>query len=176
MAYIPELETGETLVLKLAFQVSMRDMPFNFVVSNRAIYWPSTKTFAIDDAAYFKRIQNGEVVEVSVRRLPPYGLWMLAPLAVLVSAIIGYYIFTQAVIQESDKKIFYHYVLPIIVAGVLMPFAAKGRLGLEIKTHDNVYLWEAPLVFGSSARKKIQTMLDEVLDACKKSGIKTTQS
>ena len=172
MAYAPELEAGETLVLKLAFQVSINDNLFNFAISNRAIYWPRTKTFAIDDATCFKRIQNDEVVEVSAKNLTPYGLWLFAPLIVLIGAVTGYYIFTPVINHERDKSAFYHYVLPVIVAGILMPFAARGRLGLEVKTRDNVYLWKAPLVIGSAPRKKIQTMLDEVLDACKKSGIK----
>ena len=175
MAYVPELEVGETLVLKLAFQVSIKDKPFNFAISNRAIYWPSTKAFAIDDATYFKRIQNNEIIEVSAKRLTPYGLWLLAPLIVLIGAVTGYYIFAPVINHERDKSVlsvFYHYVLPVIVAGILMPFAARGRLGLEIKTQDNVYLWKSPLVIGSAPRKKIQTMLDEVLDACGKSGIR----
>jgi hypothetical protein len=61
MAYIPELETNENLALQIAFKVSEKSGAFNFAVSDQALYWPSTKAFAVNDATYFKRIRNNEV-------------------------------------------------------------------------------------------------------------------
>src|SRR5277367_6569768 len=97
MAYKPEMEPTEKLALQIAFKVSEKAATFNFAVSDRALYWPATKAFAVNDATYFKRIRNSEIFEVCVRRLPPYGLWVVAVLMVLAGLATAYIIYAPII-------------------------------------------------------------------------------
>jgi len=172
MACKPELEPSEDLALQIAFKVSEKSQAFNFAVSNRAIYWPATKAFAINDATYFKRIRNNEVYEVRVRRLPPYGLWVTAAIMVLVGVVITYFMIAPLIGHEPGEHTVSGWPVAILVGGILLPFAAKGRLGLEVKTHDKLFRWKPPLVVGKTAKRKIRANFDEIIAACEKSGLR----
>lgn len=91
MAYKPELEPNEKLALQIAFKVSEKSAAFNFAVSDQALYWPAIKAFAVNDATYFKRLRNNEISEVCIRRLPPYGLWVVAVIMVLIGIATTYF-------------------------------------------------------------------------------------
>jgi hypothetical protein len=174
MAYKPELESNENLFLQIAFKVSEKSQPFNFAVSDQAIYWPATKTFAIKDATYFKRIRNNEIYEVRVRRLPSHGLWIVAALMVLVGIVTSCAMIVPLLNHDSGEHTVSGWPLAILVGGILLPFAARGRVGLEIKTHNSTFRWKPPLVVGKPPKQKIRAILDEIIAACEKSGLRIT--
>jgi hypothetical protein len=176
MAYNPELETNETLALQIAFQVSEKSAQFNFAVSDRALYWPATKAFAINDATYFKRIRNNEVSEVCVKRLPPYGLWVVAALMVLTGLVTAFVTYAPLINQEPGEHHVSGWPIAILVGGILLPFAARGRLGLEVRTHGRTFRWKPPLVVDKTTKQKVQATFEEIIAACEKSGIRVTRS
>jgi hypothetical protein len=175
MAYIPELEPNETLALHIELKVSKKAAPFNFAVSNRAVYWPATKAFAMRDATYFRRIRNDEISEVSVKRLPPYGYWVIAALMVLVGTVISYLMLVPLINREPGEHQVSGWPFAIIVGGILMPFAARGRRGLEVQTLNKTYRWKPPFVIDTASKQNIQTTLDRIADACSKSGLRIRQ-
>jgi acetylornithine/succinyldiaminopimelate/putrescine aminotransferase len=63
----------------------------------------------------------------------------------------------------------------LVAGGVLMPFATKGRLGLEIRTQDKTFRWKPPLVVDKASKRKIQETFDQILAACEKSGLRTSR-
>jgi hypothetical protein len=174
MAYIPELEPDENLVLETAFKVSEKSAAFNFAVSDRAIYWPAKKTFALSDATYFKRLPKREVAEVSVRRLPPYAFWLVAILMVLAGLVTAYFMLIPLVNHEPGEHKVSGWPLALVVGGILLPFAAKGRLGLQIRTLDRTFRWKPPLVVDKASKQNIEAFFDEIMVACKESGFNTT--
>jgi hypothetical protein len=176
MAYVPELEPGETLALKIAFKVSEKAAAFNFAVTDRALYWPATKAFAMNDATYFKRIRNNEVSEVCMKRLAPYGLWAVAGLMVLAGLAIAYLMFAPLISHEPGEQRVSGWPFALIAGGILMPFATKGRLGLEVRTHDKTFRWKPPLVVDMASKQKIQEMFNGIAAACEKSGLRVTRS
>ena len=176
MAYKPELEPNEKLALQIAFKVSEKSAVFNFAVSDKAVYWPATKTFAINDATYFKKIRNNEVSEVCVKRLTPYGLWITAVLMVLIGLVITYFMIAPLVSHEPGEHRVSGWPIAIFVGGILLPFAARGRLGLEIKTDNKKFRWKPPLVVGKAPKQKIQAVFDEIIAACEKSGLRVTHN
>lgn len=176
MAFKPELEPNEKLALQIAFKVSEKSPAFNFAVSDRAIYWPAIKAFAINDATYFKRIRNNEVSEVCVHRLPPYGFWVVAVLMVLVGLATAYFMFAPLISHEPGEHRVSGWPIAILVGGILLPFAAKGRLGLEVRTHGKNFRWKPPLVVDKVSKQKIQATFDEIFAACDKSGLRVTHS
>jgi hypothetical protein len=175
MAYDPQLEPGEKITLQIAFQVSPKAEVFNFAVSDKALYWPATKLFAVNDATYFKRVQNDQIVSVSLRRLPPYGFWILAGLMFLFGLITSIFMLLPIIKHEPGMHRVTGWGFAFIVGGILMPFAARGRFGLEIKTQDNVLRWKPPLVVDKPSRNRVRAKLEEILDACERSGIKTVR-
>ena len=176
MAYKPELEPNETLALQIAFKVSEKAAAFNFAVSDRALYWPATKAFAMNDATYFKRVRNNEVSEVCVKRLPPYGCWVVAVLMVLAGLVTAYFMFAPLISHEPGEHRVSGWPFALIVGGILMPFATKGRLGLEVKTQDKTFRWKPPLVVDKASKQKIQTTFDEIAAACEKSGLRVARN
>jgi hypothetical protein len=176
MAYKPELKPNEHLALQIAFKVSEKSAVFNFAVSDQALYWPAKKMFAMNDATYFKRLRNNEISEVCIRRLPPYGLWVVAVLMVLVGLTTTYFMFTPLINHEPGTHTVSGWPIAIFAGGILLPFAARDRLGLEVRTHDKKFRWKPPLVVGKAARQKIQATFDEIIATCEKSGLRVSRN
>ena len=176
MAYIPELEPSETVALQIAFKVSEKAAAFNFAVSDKALYWPATKAFAVNDATYFRRIRNNEISEVCIRRLPPYGLWVAAVLMVLAGLVTAYFMFAPLISKEPGEHRVSGWPIAIVVGGILLPFAARGRLGLEVRTHPKTFRWKPPVVVGNASKQKIQATFAEIIAACEKWGLRVTSS
>jgi hypothetical protein len=176
MAYKPELEPNENLALQIAFKVSEKAVAFNFAASDQALYWPATKAFAMNDATYFKRLRNNEISEVCVRRLPPYGLWIVAVLMVLTGLATAYFMYAPLINREPGEHRVSGWPIAIFVGGILLPFAARGRLGLEIRTHDKKFRWKPPLVVDKASKQKIQATFDEIIATCEKSGLRVSRN
>jgi len=175
MAYVPELEHGEELELQTSFLMD-KNNPFYFAVSDRAIYWPARKAFAVSDATCFKRIRNGEVSEVCVRRLPPYTMWVLAAFMLLVGLAMSVMMYGPLVRQEPGRHQVSGWPVAIAVGGILLPIASKGRVGLEIRTLNKTFRWKPPLVVDKASKEKILTTLNEITQACERSGLRVTRN
>ncbi|MGD0348907.1 MAG: hypothetical protein ABSB84_01120 [Verrucomicrobiota bacterium] len=175
MAFKPELEPNENLTLQIAFKASKNEV-FNFAVSNRALYWPAIKAIVLKgDPTYFKRIRNDEISEVCIRRLPPHGLWLIAALMVLVGLATTILMLVPLVTQEPGEHRVSGWPFAITVGGILIPFAAKGRLCLEVRTQNKAFRWKPRLVVDKASKKKIRTTFESIANACEKSGLRVTR-
>jgi hypothetical protein len=175
MAYELELEPSEKVALQIAFQVSEKADAFNFAVSDQALYWPAKRLFAINDATYFKRFKNHQVIEVCVRRLPPYGLWVVAILMTLAGLASACFMYAPLIGAEPGTHPVSGWPVAILVGGILLPFAARGRLGLEVRTLGERLRWKPPLVVDRASKQKIQATFDQIIAACEKSGLRVTR-
>ena len=176
MAFKPELESNEKLTLQIAFKASKNEI-FNFAVSDRVVYWPAVKAFVMKgDPNYFKRIRNDEVSEVCIRRLPPYGLWIAAVFMVLVGATTAIFMFVPLINHEPGEHRVSGWPFAIAVGGILMPFAAKGRLCLEVRTQTRVFRWKPRPVIDKASKEKIRSTFETIAAACEESGLRVTQS
>jgi hypothetical protein len=177
MANKPELEPNENLVLQVTFKVSEKVAAFNFAVSDQALYWPAIKGFVLKgDPTYFKRIRNNEISDVFVRRLPPYGLWIIAALMLVVGLTSTVFMMLPLINQEPGTHTVSGWPFAIIAGGILMPLATKGRLGLEVRTHGKTFRWKPPLVVDKASKQKIQAIFDEIAAACEKSGLRVSRN
>jgi len=177
MAFKPELEPNEKLTLQIAFKISEKTGVFNFAVSDQAVYWPAIKTFVVKgDPNYFKRIRNNEISEVCIHRLPPYGLWITAALMMAVGLVTSIVMFIPFINHEPGEHLVSGWPFAIIVGGILMPFASKGRFGLEVRTSSKNFRWKPPLVVDKTSKQKIQATFDQIADACEKSGLRVTRN
>lgn len=177
MAYKPELEPNENLALQIAFKVSEKAAAFNFAVSDQALYWPAIKGFVLKgDPTYFKRIRNNEITEVRVRRLPSCGFWIISALMLVVGLASAIFMMLPLIHQEPGTHTVSGWPFAIFVGGILLPFAARGRLGLEVRTHDKKFRWKPPLVVDKASKQKIQATFDEIIAACEKSGLRVSRN
>lgn len=175
MAYIPELEPNEKIALQIAFKVSEKAATFNFAVSDQALYWPATKAFAMNDATYFKRLRNNEISEVCIRRLPPYGFWIFAAIMFFVGLVSTIFMLAPLIRHDPGAHTVSGWPFALVVGGILMPFATRGRLGLEVRTQSKHFRWKPPLVVDKVSKQKIRATFDQIADACEKSGLRVNR-
>jgi hypothetical protein len=163
MAYEPELETGENIRCRVGVNISNSAQPFHLVVSDRAVYWPQTKFLPGTDPFYFRRITHDQIKEVTIRRLSPYGFWILGALMIA----LGLFFFAS--LREHGKI-----VAPFAATagGLIFLFSAKGRYGLNVVTSEKTFRWEPPPAPDRASKEKIASALNDVSEASRVSGLR----
>ena len=145
---------------------------FGIAISNRAIYLPAKKMFAKEDPWYFQKIPLSKVKSVSLKKLKPAFMVVLAILMIVLGLLTTYWM--MAPVLEGKGGELKGYPIGILVAGIVLPFVIRGRRALIIRMVDKTYKWKPQLVIDSPTRKKHSLLLDEILEACKGVGISTT--
>src|ERR1041385_4742291 len=146
MAYEVTPEVGETVQARIQLDLSRKAQPFCFAVSNRAIYIPRIKLIAKTDPYYFQRVRLEQVQHVSIKRLSPYALWVLAGLMIPIGLLTTIWMMQPGLRNEPGSHRISGWPVAVFVCGFLVPFVAKGRFGLDISFSDGRYRWKPPLV------------------------------
>ena len=84
MPFDVNLEEGERLLENLSFVVPKNSQVFHIAISDRALFLPRKKFFAVKDPSYSERVPLNRVREARVKKLSPFLLWTLALLMVVV--------------------------------------------------------------------------------------------
>src|SRR5260221_3522286 len=155
MAYEVVLEPGEEVAASIELKLSKKAQPFFFAVSNRAMYIPRIKLIAKTDPYYFQRVRLEQIQQVTVRRLSPYALWLLAGLMVTIGLVTTIWMMEPVLRNEPGTHRVSGWPIAVFVCGFLVPFAAKGRFGLEIGFSGGEDRWETPLVVGKNSKQAI---------------------
>jgi hypothetical protein len=172
MAYIPELEAGEKLIRQFKVKFSKKAQPFHFAVSDRALYWPEKKLIALNDPFYFRRIPHHQVQTVSLKKLAPYALWLLALLMIIAGLAMGFLLLLPFLEHVPGDHTVSGWPLALVVGGILLPFVARGRFGLSIQTSDKSLTWKPPLVVDKSSRTQLAATLNDMLESCQQAGLR----
>jgi hypothetical protein len=188
VAYDIQAEPGETVLLDMDFEVypgreskilargsglareAKRQERLRLAISDRAIYLPATRFVVSGDATYFRRVSREDVREVRVQTLRPYGMWVAAALMVAAGLATEIAMMWPLVTQMPGTYRVSGWPLAILVVGLLLPFAARGRQRLAIQLKKGRFGWNAPLVMDRGAKQRIAAALDEVLKACQAGG------
>ena len=170
MAYEIIPEPGEEVAARIELNLSKKVQPFCFAVSNRAIYIPRIKLVAKTDPYYFQRVRLEQVQEVNVRRLAPHALWLLAGLMITIGLLTTIFMMTPVLRNEPGTHRISGWPIAVFVCGFLVPFAAKGRFGVEIRFSDGKYRWKPPLVVDKASKQKIAETIQTIVAACEKVG------
>jgi hypothetical protein len=172
MAYSVIPEPGEEVETRIELNLSKKAQPFFFAVSNRAIYIPRIKFIAKTDPYYFERVRLDQVQQVTVKRLSPHALWVLAGLMICVGFITTIWMMEPVLRNEPGTHQISGYPIAVFVCGFLVPFAAKGRFGLEISFSGGKFRWKPPLVVDKPSKQKIADAFQTIVEACEKVGIR----
>jgi hypothetical protein len=127
------------------------------------------------DLIYCQRIRNNEISEVCIRRIPPYGLWILAAIMLLVGLFSAVFMLAPIISHDPGTHTFSGWPFALIGGGIVMPFVTKGRLGLKVKTQSKNFRWEPPLALDKASKQKIQAIFDQIAGACEKSGLRVNR-
>lgn len=168
MPYEINPEPGENVLLDVWFQPSNKCEPFGFAVSDQALYVPAKKFVISGDPRFFKRVPDCDLRSISVEKTRPYAAWMLSALMTVAGlTIIGGLIIGSRV--TTDPHAFCE-ALSVLVGGLLVPFAAKGRKRLVITMASGTYKWNPPFVVDKASKQQIESVLQSILEACRRSG------
>src|SRR6058998_991717 len=99
MAYEIVPEAGEEVEARIELKLSKKAQPFFFAVSNRAIYIPRIKLIAKTDPYYFQRVPLEQLHEVTVSRLRPHTLWLLA-VVMIVTGLVSTILMMEPVLRN----------------------------------------------------------------------------
>ena len=127
MSYTVELQPAEELILNDGFQASAKSDPFWVAVSNRSLFLPRKKFFAVQDPYYLEKVPLSNVVSVSRIRLRPYAWWVLAALMILAGTISTILMIKPLITGEGGTVS--GYPPAIVIVGLVIPFAVRRRLG-----------------------------------------------
>lgn len=172
MAYEIVPEPGEQVEARIALALSKKAQPFYLAVTNRALYLPRIKLIAKSDPYYFQRVRLEQVEQVTVRRLAPYALWILAGLMVCGGLVTTLLMLEPLMTGAPGSHEVSGWPIAVFVCGFLVPFAARGRFGLEIRFSGGSFRWKPPLVVDRASREKIAAAFQTIVEACEKCGVR----
>lgn len=159
------------MIDQVDFRVDEKSEPFCLAVTNQAVYLPAKKLFAVSDPFFFRRVSHGQVKAVSIRALRPYGFWVLAAFMFVIGLATTILMALPFFSGEAGTFKISGWPLAILVGGIIMPFAARGRLGLVVKTESDQFSWKPPLVVDGSSKGKIEVILVRIAAACQKANL-----
>jgi hypothetical protein len=170
MPWTIDVEPGEEIILDTEYHVSTKSEPFAFAISNRAVFLPAKKTFAFtNDPYYFRRIPRSDVREIRIRRLKPFAMYVLAFVMIDVGLATTIGMFTPAY-RAADGRI-RGYPFAVLVAGVVLPFAVRGRFGLVVAHADRTYKWKPPLVVDRASKDHQAQLFAAIAEGSRRAGI-----
>ena len=168
MAYQVQHEPGEKLITQVWYAPPKAE-PFSLAISDRAIFLPRMKAFAVKDPRYFERVPISNVRSVAKVRLRPYGWWVFAALLVALGAVTTYWMM-EPILRGQGGRVS-GFPPGIAVIGCVIPFAVKGRFAIEVRMSLRNFRWKAPIVVDRKSRDQIRDVQRQILDACRQVGI-----
>lgn len=173
MPYVIDLRPDERLVTDIFYQPSRKVEPFRFAVSDQAVYLPAKKFVVSGDPTYFERVPLGEVSEVTLQPIKPYGAYLGA--AVMIGpGLFCLWSFVLPGAGLTPRGL--GWSLAILVGGLLLPFSARGRHRLLLRYGGKTFRWTPPYVVGGAARLQVDELLDQIVHSLRDQGVRIDDS
>ena len=172
MPFEINLEEGERLIASLSFVVPKDPEAFRIAVTDRAVFLPRKKFFAVKDPTYCERVLLSQVVDAKVKTLNPFFLWTLALLMVIAGAVTTGLMLLPVLRGEGGKVSGYRPAVAIV--GLVIPFVSRRRYGLSISIVDEAFLWKPRLHVDRASRTALNVFLTQAAVALRQAGVKVT--
>jgi len=163
------LEPGESLVLNELYLPSKKSEPFAFAVSDRAIFLPRKKTFAVKDPWYFQRVPVSQVRLVTLRRVRAGATWAMSAIMILAGGLTTYFMLNPA--NRGHGERISGYPIAVLVVGLVLPFIARGRYALVVSLVSGTFKWRPRVTVGGTAKAQAVALQERILDACHRVGV-----
>jgi len=165
MPYEVALEADEQLIGKYSLTIEKKARPFVFAVTNHALFLPREKFFAAKDPTYFERVPIYAVREVRIQRLRPYAMAVLAAIMVAAGALTTFLMVRPLLKGEGGQAS--GYPTAIVVVGVVIPFAIRGRYGLVISYGEKRFRRKPTIAVDKRSRTATSNFITEIAEACR---------
>jgi hypothetical protein len=179
MAYVIESEPGENVLLEVCYRASQKDTVYRaserppdlrMAISDRAFYFAANRFVVSGDPTYFRRVPKDQVREVRIQPLRPYGLWVAAALMATAGLVTELLMMWPLVMQIPGRYRVSGWPLAILVGGLLLPLAGKGRLRLIVQMVKGRFKWDPPLVVDRASKQRITALMDDIQKASRAGG------
>jgi hypothetical protein len=169
MPFQVNLEEGERLIANLTFMIPKDSAVFQVAVTDRAVFLPRKKFFAVKDPNYTERVPLNRIAEAKVKKLSPIFLWVLALLMVVGGAVFTALMLVPILRGEGGE--FSGFPPAATIVGLVIPFIARQRYGLFISIVDETFLWKPRLHVDRASRNSLESFLTEVAEAFRQAGV-----
>jgi hypothetical protein len=165
------LEEGER-IFRLEWLLLDKSKPFAMAVTDRAIHLLKRKRFAAGYPWTFRTFALSRVLEVRRRRVMPWPAYLLALLLLVVGGATTYWM-VQPEHWGSGGKVSL-YPIALLIAGLVIPFVARGRHRFAILAVDGRFSWKPPLFLGRKNRQAIRESQERLLVFFRERGVKVS--
>jgi hypothetical protein len=171
LPFIIEPQPGEEIYLQKEFRGSHQHV-FAMGVSNQALYL-SAQAFALKrDAWYFKRVPLSDVSNVRLVKQKPVYILLLSVVLFLFGMVLSVLMMWNALNPEPGiRPRVSGWPFALAVAGIVIPFIARGRRILIVRMRKGKFKWKPQLAVDKKTRELCAKIQDEILEACKSVGI-----
>jgi len=168
-------EPGEEVYLLKEFRGSHGHV-FGMGVSNQAVYVSAQKLAFKNGGWHLKRVPLSDIREVSLVRQRPVYLLGISILMVGFGTILSVLMMWRA-LNPMPGVAYYVSGWPFAIAigGVIIPFMAKGRRILLVRFTRGKFKWKPQLAVDKQTRDMCGRIQNEILDACQRVGLSTSQ-
>jgi hypothetical protein len=131
----------------------------------------------LKDDWYFKRVPLAEVKEVRLVRQKPAFIWLASLFMIGFGGLVSYLMLwnvyhpTPGLVTRASG-----WPIAIFVGGFVIPFIARGRRTLVIRMKNGKFKWRPQLAVDKKTRERCAAIQNELLAACKKAGLQTSDS
>ncbi len=148
MAFEPKLESGEEVLddILVTFE---KEAGLRLVLTNRGVFWPGKKTFAVSDPVTTERLSLSEIERFSYRAKSKVGSAIAGLLLTIVGLFMtfGEYFETGAIWVGLPQA--------LVVGGVVIAAMGGRRKSLRIQGGKSKMTWSAPIVFGKRSNDEL---------------------
>jgi hypothetical protein len=169
MPFDISFEEGERLIANFSFVVPRDSAAFHIAITDRAVFLPRKKFFAVKDPTYYERVSLNRVVEAKIKRLSPFFLWTLA-LLMVVAGTVTTVLMALPVLRGEGGQLS-GYPPAALIVGLVIPFIARRRYGLSISVVDQAFLWKPRLHVDRVSRNALEIFLTQVAEALRQAGV-----
>jgi hypothetical protein len=169
MPFHISLEEGERLIADLTFMIPRDSGAFHIAVTDRAVFLPRKKFFAVKDPTYCERVLLNRVVEAKVKKLSPLFLWTLALLMVVGGTVITGLMMISSLRGERGE--ISGYPPAVAIVGLVIPLIARRRYGLSISMMDGSFLWKPRVHVDRASRYTLESFLTQAAEAFRQAGV-----
>jgi hypothetical protein len=163
------LLADENVVAQVTYHPHSKAEPFAITITTQAFLILSKKLFAVRNPYFYERVPLSELRAIRVKRLRAVWWYVLAGLLVVVGAYT-----TWGMFNEDYRNIggqLSKWPIIVLVAGLLLPFAARGRYGLIVAERNKSFTWKPAFVIGTGARQKQDDIISTIVTAARSLGV-----
>jgi hypothetical protein len=169
-------EPGEEIYLHKEFRGS-HGHTFAMAVSSHAVYVSAQKLALRNDGWFLQRVPLHEVRDIALVRQRSGYTYALAGLMAVGGTLLSTLMMWRALNPMPGQV--YHvsgWPFAIAVGGLLLPVVAKGRRTLLVRFNRGKLKWTPQLSVDKKTRETCNAIQDELLSACRRAGLATSES